>query len=257
MASTPAFASRLAPRASVAYVTPAHQFALGATMPVERRLTLLSLVKNSGAYVLEDDYDSEFRFVGQPVPALQSLDRSNSVILMGIFNKVLFSSLRLGYLVVPQSLVDRLLALRHEVDRYPPGLSQAILCDFIVDGHFARHIRRMRELYAARLEAIHVNARRYLAGMMEIPRIEAGLSVPAHLQNGLSSKQAFRLAASVGIESMPLDRFALRRRDLRGLLLGFAAFTEREIRDAVIKLARVLGSCSGVVTKGAEEHHDQ
>lgn len=192
----------MAKRARAAYVTPAHQFILGATLPVEPRLALLSRARDCGAYVIEDDYDSEIRFEGQPVPALQSLDRSDSVIYVGSFNKVLFPSLRLGYIAAPPALIDALLTLRYQADRYPPGLSQAVLCDFIVEGHFGRHLRRMRELCAARLDALHKYARRYLLGVLDIPRIEAGLNTPAHLLNGMTSKQAYMQAAEAGIESM-------------------------------------------------------
>jgi GntR family transcriptional regulator/MocR family aminotransferase len=227
----------LCPKARLAYVTPAHQFALGWTMTLERRLALLAWAGEAGASIFEDDYDSEYRFAGRPLPALQGLDRWNRVIFAGSFNKVLFSSLRLGYLVVPDRLVDPLLRLRYQTDRYPPGLSQAILCDFIAEGHFGRHLRRMRELYARRLEALRDSARRYLGGLLEIPEIEAGLNTPAYLTNGMSGRQAEAIAGEHGVEAIAIDRFALQRRDLRGLLLGFAAFTESEIRQGAIKLA--------------------
>jgi len=238
----PLLAARLSPKARLAYVTPAHQFVLGATMPIERRLALLSMARQRHAYVIEDDYDSEFRFAGQPIPALQSLDRADSVIYMGSFNKVLFPSLRIGYLAAPPDLVEPILRLRWRADHYPPGLAQAVLCDFIAEGHFGRHVRRMRELYATRLEALHTYGSRYLAGILDLPRIEAGMNAPAHLLNGMSSKQAHALAAAAGIVSIPLDRYAIRRRDLNGLLLGFAAFTDREIREGTIQLARAFGS---------------
>ncbi len=236
----PLLAARLSRKACLAYVTPAHQFVLGATMPIERRLALLSMARERRAWVIEDDYDSEFRFAGQPIPALQSLDQADSVIYMGSFNKVLFPSLRIGYLALPPALVEPILKLRWQADRYPPGLSQAVLCDFIVEGHFGRHVRRMRELYATRFDALHTYGHRYLAGILELPRIEAGMNTPARLLNGMSSKQAHALAAAAGIVSIPLDRYALRRRDLNGLLLGFAAFTDREIREGTIQLARAL-----------------
>jgi GntR family transcriptional regulator/MocR family aminotransferase len=239
----PRLAATLARRARAIYVTPAHQFVLGATMPLERRLALLSLARASGAYIIEDDYDSEFRFEGRPVPALQGLDRTGCVLYTGTFNKVLFPALRLGYLVALPPLVDSLLKLRYQMDRYPPGLSQAILCDFIVEGHFGRHLRRMRELYTTRLAALRTHVERHLSGAIEIPRIEAGLHTPAYLKNGVRASRACERAAAVGLETMALDRFAIRRRDLNGLLLGFAAFSENEIRDGVAKLAAALEAC--------------
>jgi GntR family transcriptional regulator/MocR family aminotransferase len=191
---------------------------------------------------IEDDYDSEFRFHGHPIPALHGLDRSGSVIYTGTFYKVLFPGLRLAYVVLPPDLVDSFLALRSATDQYPPAVSQAVLCDFIVEGHFGRHLRRMRELYAERLSLLQDNARRYLAGVAELPSIQAGLNTPAYLVNGLSSVEAQTRAADRGIETVPLDMFALNRRDLRGLVLGFAAFSAREIKQGVLTLAEALRS---------------
>jgi GntR family transcriptional regulator/MocR family aminotransferase len=228
------------PQARVAYVTPAHQFPLGSTMSLDRRLALLNWAREVRAVVIEDDYDSEFRFAGQPVPALQGLDRHGSVIYLGTFNKVLFTSLRLGYMVVPESLLDRMLAFRMNVDRFPAALPQAILCDFLTEGHFARHLRRMRELYASRFGAFQSGIRRYLGDLLHTPDIQAGLNTPVYLTNGLSSKRAETLASENNVETIALDRFSVRRRDIRGLLVGFAAFDEREIRRGVLALASAL-----------------
>jgi GntR family transcriptional regulator/MocR family aminotransferase len=236
----PEIGRSICPRARLAYVTPAHQFPLGSTMSLERRLALLNWARDAGALIIEDDYDSEFRFAGRPVPALQGLDRHDSVIYLGTFNKVLFSSLRIGYMVVPGSLLDPLLALRLNVDRYPAALPQAILCDFLADGHFGRHLRRMRELYSLRLGAFQEDVRRYLAGVLRAPDIQAGLNTPVYLMNELSSKRAEALASQNNIETMALDRFSIQRRDIRGLLVGFAAFDEREIRRGVLALAQAL-----------------
>jgi GntR family transcriptional regulator/MocR family aminotransferase len=227
-------------RPRVVYVTPAHQFPLGMTMSLERRLALLAEARRSGAQVIEDDYDSEFRFSGKPVPALRGLDRSGIVILAGSFNKVLFPSLRLGYLVLPQSLMDGFLAFRYQADAYPPAHLEAVLCDFIVEGHFGRHLRRMRALYGARLTALRDSVTRYLKGAVELPDIQAGINSPAYLINGMKSNAAALRATACGVEVMGIDRFVLRRRDIEGVLVGFAAFTEAEIRKAVIALAHAF-----------------
>lgn len=232
---------QLCNRAKAAYVTPAHQCPLGVTMSLERRLALLAWARREGAFLIEDDYDSEYRFDGAPVPALQGLDDGESVVLVGSFNKVLFPSLRVGYLVVPTALVDPLLALRFAVDLHPSGLDQAILSDFILEGHFARHIRRMRELYAKRLTALQQAAQKYLAGLLDISPIRAGLSTAGFLRNGMSSRQAEAAAAARGIEVRALDRFSLTRSASGGLMLGFAPFDEREIGRGVATLAAVLG----------------
>jgi GntR family transcriptional regulator/MocR family aminotransferase len=225
-----------------AYLTPAHQFPLGVTMPLERRLAVLAWAREAGAFLIEDDYDSEYRFEGRPAPALQGLDKSGSVILVGSFNKLLFPALRLGYIVAPASLVDPLLALRFGTDHHAAGLDQAILCDFIVDGHMGRHIRRMRELYAGRLGALQEGGRKYLDGLLKISHIQAGLYTMGFLRNGMTSREAEEAAAAHKIETMGIDRFALRRTDVHGLVLGFAAFDEKQIRRGITGLAAALES---------------
>ena len=145
-----AYGIRQHPGARLAYVTPSHQFPLGATLGLERRLALLEWARAQGTWVIEDDYDGEFRYSGRPLAALQGLDTAGRVIYLGTFSKVLFPSLRLGYMVVPGELVGPLVEARTNSDAHSPGLEQAVLADFIAEGHFTRHIRRMRLLYAQR-----------------------------------------------------------------------------------------------------------
>jgi GntR family transcriptional regulator/MocR family aminotransferase len=234
---SPSRGKELCKQAKAAYLTPGHQFPLGMTMPADRRMELLQWARETGAFLIEDDYDSEYRFDCPPVPALQGLDKAGCVIFLGSFNKVLFPSLRVGYMVLPPALLDPLLALRLSVDFYPPSFDQAILCDFMTEGHLGRHIRRMREMYAKRLAALQHAARRYLGGLLDISPIQAGLSTVGFLRNGMSSRQGEAVAANHGIEAAGLDRFTLKRRDVEGLLLGFAAFDEREIRRGIVTLA--------------------
>jgi GntR family transcriptional regulator/MocR family aminotransferase len=231
---------QLCSQAKAAYLTPAHQFPLGMTMPLVRRAAVLAWAREARAFLIEDDYDSEYRFEGLPVPALQGLDQSGSVILLGTFNKVLFPSLRLGYMVLPASMVDGFLAFRLGTDIHPSGLDQSILCDFIVEGHFGRHIRRMRALYAKRLVALQHGARRYLAGMLDVSPIQAGLNTVGFLRDGITSRQAEAAALAHGVEAIALSRFALKRTDLQALLFGFAAFDEREIHRGIVNLAAAL-----------------
>jgi GntR family transcriptional regulator/MocR family aminotransferase len=238
----PAVGQRLAPRAKAVYLTPAHQFPLGVTMPLDRRLAILEWARRSGAHILEDDYDSEYRYGTRPIPALQGLDPRGSVIFMGSFSKALFTSLRLAYLIVPDRLIDPLRSLRLSLDRFSPSLDQAILCDFIAEGHFSRHLRRMRDLYAERLQALRDSIRRYLQGAVELPAIEAGLHIPAHLRINLRAGEIEESAARQGVETMSLGHFSLKRKDLNGLLLGFAAFDARAIRRGVEQLAAVIES---------------
>jgi GntR family transcriptional regulator / MocR family aminotransferase len=231
---------RIHPRARCAFVTPNHQFPTGATMSLERRLALLAWAHETGALVIEDDYDSEFRFEGRPLPTLQGLHNGRNVVLAGTFNKILFPALRLGYVVLPPELVDPFQAFRYGTELRWTSLDQAIMCDFIEEGHLGRHIRQMRDLYAGRLAALLDAARRNLQGLLEISHTRAGVYTAGFLQNGMTSKQAEKVLISNGIETMGLHRFVLRRPDPRGLLLGFAAFDERSIRQAVTLMARAL-----------------
>ena len=231
---------RMCPDAKGAYVTPAHQFPLGATMSLEQRMALLSWASRAGAFVIEDDYDSEYRFEGPPVPALQSLDNHSSVIFIGSFSKTLFPALRVGYVVVPMPFVDFFLGFRYRTDFRNSSFDQAVLCDFIADGHFARHLRRMRSLYAERLAALKEGAREHLDGLLEISNVRAGLYTIGFLKNEMTSGQAEKLAAAQGVEVLSVDRCNLRRPDPNALLLGFGGFNEPAIRQGLIRLAKAL-----------------
>jgi GntR family transcriptional regulator / MocR family aminotransferase len=231
---------RRAPRAKGVYVTPAHQFPLGVMMSLERRLEILAWALKAGAFLIEDDYDGEYRLEGRPVSVLQNLDKNDSVILVGSFNKLLFSSLRVGYMVLPKRLIDTVLAFRFGIDQNAVGLEQAILADFIDEGHMGRHMRRMRELYADRLETLRRESEKQLKGLLEVPNIQAGLYAVGFLRNGMSSRQAESAAMSQGIETLALDRFVLSRSDPKGLILGFAAFDHRAIKRGVANLAMAL-----------------
>jgi GntR family transcriptional regulator/MocR family aminotransferase len=221
--------------ARIIYLTPAHQYPLGVAMSLARRLALLDYVRTSGALIFEDDYDSEYRYSGRPIPALHGLDPIGRVMFAGSFNKVLFPALRLGYLVLPMDLVDRFAAARSISHRHLPVLEQAILCDFITGGHFGRHLRRMRQLYAERLSVLVESAGQHLAGLIEISPIEAGLQTVGWLPNGVAAKPIADAARARDVEVTPLHWTS---RD--GLMLGFAAISAREIRRGVTELARVF-----------------
>ncbi len=226
--------------ARLVYVTPAHQFPLGVTMTLARRLELLDWAHRGGALLFEDDYDSEYRYSGRPVPALQGLDRGDAVIFAGSFNKVLFPSLRLGYMVLPPDLVDAFAAAKSLTSRHPQLVEQAILCDFITAGHFGRHLRRMREVYAERLSTLLEEARARLAGRLEISNVEAGLLTSGRLADGIDGESAVRAAAARDVEVMSLDRYYSGAAPYEGLQLGFAAVDSREIRRGVRELAAAL-----------------
>jgi GntR family transcriptional regulator/MocR family aminotransferase len=221
------------------YVTPAHQYPLGVTMTLRRRLALLEWARMSGALILEDDYDAEFRFSGRPVPALQGLDRRGVVLFAGSFSKVIFPSLRLGYLVVPLDLIDRLRATISVRSWHAPLLNQAVLCDFLAEGHFGRHIRNMREIYAERRGVLLEHARSRLGGLLEISGVEAGLQTAGLLQSGIGAQAARMAAAARDVEVIPLS-YRHEPAEYQGLLLGFAAVDAGEIQRGVGELARAL-----------------
>lgn len=224
----------------LAYVTPAHQYPLGVGMSLPRRLALLEWAHQSRALIFEDDYDAEYRYRGRPLPALQGLDRNGVVFFCGTFSKVLFPSLRLGYLVVPTDLVERVRMAKSVATRHAPLLDQATVADFISEGHFGRHLRRMREVYAERLNALLEAGRAELTGLMEISEIDAGLQTVGWIlgkQSGVAVEEGLRQR---DVESQALSRFARGTLGREGLQLGFAAVDVKEIRRGVKELARVL-----------------
>ncbi|HXX40581.1 MAG TPA: PLP-dependent aminotransferase family protein [bacterium] len=225
--------------ARLVYVTPGHQFPLGMTMSLPRRLQLLDWARKTGGLIFEDDYDSEYRYSGRPVPALHGLDRTGQVFFAGSFSKVLFPSLRLGYLVVPPDVVDRFAAAKSSTSRHAPLLDQAVLQEFIAEGHFGRHLRRMRELYAERLAALLASGRQYLTGLLEISPIEAGLQTVGWLR-GIDAETAAAAAAERNVETIPLGRYYRGGPGREGLVLGFAAVSTQAIRRGVRDLAAAV-----------------
>jgi GntR family transcriptional regulator/MocR family aminotransferase len=223
--------------ARLVVVTPAHQYPLGVSMSVSRRLALLDWAACSGATIFEDDYDSEFRYCGPPMPALQGLDRRGDVIFSGSFSKVLFPSIRLGYVVLPRDLIDPFAAAISVTVRHAPVLDQAVLADFMTGGHFGRHIRRMREVYAERHSVLIDTAREELEGVLDVCSIEAGLQTVGWLPAGIDGARVAALAAQQGVE-VKLVPPAGRGKGVQHVLqLGFAAVDGDEIRRGL----RVLG----------------
>lgn len=226
--------------ARLLYVTPGHQFPLGITMSLARRLKLLEWAQNVGALILEDDYDSEFRYSGRPVPALQGLDRNGQVLFAGSFSKVLFPSLRLGYLVIPRDLLSYFEAALAASTRHASLPEQAVLCDFMTAGHFGRHLRRMREIYAERLSVLQEESRARLQGLLDISDIQAGLQTVGWLRRGWTAERAAKAAAALNVEVTPLSSYHIGRPLREGLQLGFAALDPREICRGVRDLAIAL-----------------
>ena len=238
-----------APAARMAVVTPSRQFPLGMTMTFARRLDLLEWARTADSWIVEDDYDSEFRFAGLPIPPLQSLDASGRVIYLGSFSKVLFPALRLGYIVAPPTLVDRLLQTRAAFRDAPSIAAQPVLAEFIESGTFAQHIRRMRRLYGERQEILRAAAARALDGLLEVPAADGGMHLIADLgpmlAKRLDDRRIWQLAERHGVTVLPLSAYYMGRPRRQGLLIGYAGVAEPEIRAGIDRLAAVLARESG------------
>ena len=232
----------LAPHAKLVYVTPARQCPLGMPMALERRLALLQWAREANGWIFEDDYDSEYRYQGRPLAALQGLDPSGCVIYAGNFSKVLFPALRLAYVVLPPRLVDAFVAAHSLVDRYAPVLDQAVLAAFMSEGHFARHIRRMRTLYAERLQAFVTATHASCDDLLHVADVAAGLETIGWLPAGVDAQHITALATARGLEVRPLSAYVLQRSQPPGLVLGFATVPAHTMPHAVQRLAQVLRS---------------
>lgn len=231
--------AKRAPKAKLAFVTPSHQFPLGMTMSLQRRLALLDWAKRADAYILEDDYDSAFRFAGRPLPALHALDDTGRVIYVGTFSKVLFPALRIGYLIVPPALLEGFLTVRHHVDIHIPYLQQAVLADFIAEGHFTQHLRRMRTLYAERRAAL-LEAVRDLP--LEIQAPPAGIHCVGWLPEGMDDVAVAHKAAAYGLELWPVSMFYMEPSARKGIVLGYGAFNKEAMNEGVWRLEQVLSN---------------
>ena len=228
-------------RARAVLVTPSHQYPLGATMSASRRLQLLDWAQSSGSWIIEDDYDSEYRYESQPIAALQGLDRDARVVYIGTFSKVLFPALRVGYLVMPTDLVDRFSAVREAMDICPPALHPAALADFIVEGHFARHLRRTSLLYRERRSALVEGLRRDLGPRLQVVGAEAGIHLVA-LCDQPSDRAISLRAAREGLWAMPLSACYLGKPLHHGLVLGYGGTSVAEMPKAVQRLLRAINT---------------
>jgi GntR family transcriptional regulator / MocR family aminotransferase len=222
--------------ARAVYVTPSHQYPLGVTMGATRRMLLLHWATRSGAWIIEDDYDSEYRFGSRPIASLQGLDTDGRVIYIGTFSKVMFPALRLGYVVVPKDLVRAFSAARDAADIFSSTLYQAVLTDFIREGHFARHIRRMRMLYMERRRALVKAIQLQMRDLLEVIGAEAGMHLVALLPAGINDVEISRKAAQKGISAIPLSSCYSKRLKRGGLILGYGGTNAHQIQEGVSKL---------------------
>ena len=222
------------------YVTPSHQFPTGGVLSLPRRLELLAWATQVGAMIIEDDYDSEFRYGGRPIPALQGLDQGNSVIYVGTFSKVLFPALRIGYLVVPKTLVRVLANAKRLTDRQSPLLEQQVLTDFINEGYLERHIRRMRNLYDQRRQVLMDALVRQLGKRVTILGENAGMHLMIRLHTHLSDEEIVAKAAQLGVELVSAKPYYLEGAGQGEFIIGYAALSSEEITQGVQRVAQVL-----------------
>jgi GntR family transcriptional regulator / MocR family aminotransferase len=245
---------QLCRNARAAFVTPSHQYPLGATMSAARRLQLLEWAHSSNAWIVEDDYDSEYRYESMPVASMQGLDPGSRVIYIGTFSKVLFPSLRLGYIVIPPALVSRFLAVRRANDLFPSHLYQAALADFISAGHFTRHIRKTRQLYAERRTALAQALSSDFGSTIEILGSEAGMHLVVTLPAGLSDRKIAARAAQEGLWLWPLSSAYVGANVRQGFILGFGGTKADDMLAQVRRLRKAIRDESGYRGRAESGH---
>lgn len=227
-----------APDARAVYVTPSHQFPLGVTMSMRRRLALIDWARETGGWIIEDDYDSEFRYAGPPLAAMQGMDDSGRVIYLGTFSKVLFPGLRLGYAVIPEPLLDAVMALRSRTDRSPPTLAEAALTDLIREGHFAAHLRRARRHAQAARDALVAGLSAAANLTVDVP--DQGLHLVADLPASLADTDAVEIARQAGLGVRALSAMAVTNRPRQGLVIGFSGFAPEVLHTAATRFATAI-----------------
>jgi len=222
------------------YCTPSRQFPLGTTMSLARRLALLEFASRNDIWIIEDDYDSEFRYIDRPLPSLQGLTDDQCVIYAGSFSKVLFPSLRIGYLVLPESLVPLFRKSKEIYDAGSSALDQATAAVFIEEGSFATHVRRMRKLYHERLEIFLEEAKKRTAGWLTFPVIDAGMDATGMMKPGSDDGFISRQLSAVGIDVPALSDYSLSSKQ-PGLVFGFTAFSSSQIQSGMATVASTVG----------------
>ena len=230
----------MAPAARMVVVTPSRQYPLGVLMSLPRRLELLEWAQANRAWIIEDDYDSEFRFAGRPLASMQSLDTAGHVIYIGTFSKVLFPSLRIGYLVVPPDLIDATRMACQVIDKAASTIPQVVLAEFMAEGHFTTHIRRMRSVYRERHDAFIDASHRYLAGLLDVRAADSGMNVIGWLADGVNDLEAQSRAWVGGIVTNRMSYYYCDAPPRSGLHLGFCNTPLAEMNGRVRKLGKAL-----------------
>ena len=229
-----------APVARAVYVTPSHQSPSGVVLSMARRLELLAWARDARSWVIEDDYDSEFRYAGRPLASLQGMDRGERVIYLGTFSKVIFPGLRLGYAVVPYELLDAMSAARYLTDRHSPGLTESVVTEFIEQGHFGAHLRRMCTQYRAARDFLVSAVNTQLGDFLHASAPDQGMHLPALLRPGLDDTAIARATAERGVAVRPLSSFYVAAPPVPALVLGFTGYDTAALQAGVDRLGAVL-----------------
>jgi GntR family transcriptional regulator/MocR family aminotransferase len=224
-------------RPKIIHVTPSHQYPLGMTMSFERRTALLDFAKAHDAFIFEDDFYAEFRFTGPPLPSLQGIDNFGRVIYAGTMSKVLYPSLRLGYVVAPEALIDPLVKIRSTMDQHSSAIDQATLARFITEGFFLSHLKRMREVYAERREVFIKQFNDVLGDRFTLQVPDGGLNMVAWLKHEEDFAAISRITLEIGVQPSPLSFYCIRATPKPAFVFGFAGWTPAQIRESLIKLA--------------------
>jgi GntR family transcriptional regulator/MocR family aminotransferase len=222
------------------FVTPSHQFPFGVTMSLKRRKALIEFAESRDGYILEDDYNSEFRFDGPPLPCLQGLDTAGRVIYAGTMSKILYPSLRLGFLVAPPKLVDTLVKVRAIMDQHSPAIDQATLARFITEGFFLSHVQRVRELYAQRRVFFIEQFQKWLGDYFDLEITPAGLHFIAWLRRAEDLPLFMRACEKAGVRPRPLSFFCIKAQLDPAFVFGFAAWSQAQIEQGLAKLASAV-----------------
>jgi GntR family transcriptional regulator/MocR family aminotransferase len=235
------FAIRNYPDAKLAYVSPSHQFPTGCTMTLDKRIRLLNWARNNKMWIIEDDYDSEFSYSNRPVPALQGLDTGGNVIYLGTFSKVLLPALRLGYMVFPSAALARQFAIgKSVIDGQTNIITQAVVSEFIREGHFSRHIRKMRLLYKNAQDDLVKLIHQHLKGKLEPVPVKTGMHFLAWLPVGADAGIIADKALEHGVILNSLECYSLQSKDRNGLIMGFSGFSFTEVEKAILVLKQIF-----------------
>lgn len=234
-----------APDARVVYVTPSHQFPTGVAMKMQRRLALLDWARDAGAWILEDDYDSEYRFGGPPLTALAGIDAARRVIYIGTLSKILFPGLRIAYAVLPPPLLEPVLAARAAADRFPPSLLEGAIADLMASGALAAHVRRMRGRYRAARDLLAATLMAESRGALRVSVPDQGLHMVAYLAGTAGDGLAARIRAAARVNALLLSEARLEPGGTDGFVLGYSGHSLPAVQDGARRLARAAAALTG------------